>query len=162
MEWNGEDPQTVWPHYWFLRLSDRRFSSACLAYLLLVIFLHLKIFEVLVSSLNIFESGYSTFSHLEIHFSLSGLRREWVFFSIVLSLWRLRIFGLGGHSHGRCKGSLVFDGPKSAQEIGAVLLRCADFVAGAALWTWWWFLARSVWLVSRRRRKSRAILMLSL
>lgn len=31
--------------------------------------------------------------------------------------------------------SLVFQAP----EIRAVVLRCVDFVAGAALWTWWWY-----------------------
>ena len=43
---------------------------------------------------------------------------------------------------GKCKGNLVFWWSKVAfsrqvQGIGAVLLRYAIFVAGAALWTWW-------------------------
>ena len=43
---------------------------------------------------------------------------------------------------GRRKGNLVFwcskvDFSLQAQGIGAVLLRNAVFVAGAALWTWW-------------------------
>ena len=44
---------------------------------------------------------------------------------------------------GRRKGNLVFwcskvDFSWQVQGIGAVLLRSALFVAGAALWTWWW------------------------
>ena len=47
---------------------------------------------------------------------------------------------------GRRKGTLMFsqsqvDFSWQVQEIAAVLLRCADFAAGAALWTWWWLLA---------------------
>ena len=40
----------------------------------------------------------------------------------------VHIFGLGGH-FSRQRETSCFGGPKQAQEIGAALLRCADFVA---------------------------------
>ena len=48
----------------------------------------------------------------------------------------MRVFGLGGRGKPReCIWSQV-DLSWQVHGIGAVVLQCADFVAGAALWTW--------------------------
>ena len=82
---------------------------------------------------------------LEVHFNWGGPQNLGVR-SGCLCLSRLlsrcgaaRIFGHGGHFSRQAQGHKAdrLWWSKVDFSVGAVILRNADFVAGAVLWTWW-------------------------
>ena len=110
-------PQTLWP----LGVLTVSVKAGC-------------VIEVLASVSGQFAAIYGALIHLDI--SMEQARRNcWAgsgrFPKLRSRCGAVHVFGLGGHFLWQAQSKVNFSW--QVQEIGVVLLRCADFVTGAVL-----------------------------